>query len=362
MRDILEAILGWIDQGKAVALATVIRTWGSSPRQAGAKMAVSADGEFVGSVSGGCVEGAVIEEGLQSLRTGRPKWLQFGVADETAWDVGLACGGEIDVFVEPVYPGGMQAQVLRELWLALPAAEAHVLAHIVRAPQPFLGRWLLFREGKEPLGDFPEQLWEGAVAQARLQSRTNQAIIAPVICEGEEIEVFFETEGPPPRLIIVGAVHISIALAAQAKSLRYEVFVVDPRQAFATQSRFPMVDGLIQKWPDRALAEIGIHQATAVAVLTHDPKIDDPALLVALGSPAFYVGALGSHKTQLARRERLQEMGLGETQLARLHGPIGLDLGGRAPEEIALSIMAEIVAVRSGAQASLYDRNGDGEH
>ncbi len=175
------------------------------------------------------------------------------------------------------------------------------------------------------------------------------ALVRAMSYKGDTIEIFFENQSPPPRLIIVGAVHISIALAIQAKSLGYEVFVVDPRQAFATQSRFPMVDGLIQHWPDKALPEIGMHQATAIAILTHDPKIDDPALLVALRSPAFYVGALGSQKTQTARRERLRGSGLGDEQLTKLHGPIGLNLGGRSPEEIALSIMAEIVVVRSGS-------------
>jgi len=349
MRDILEAVVRWIEEGRGAALATVIRTWGSSPRQAGAKMAINAEGEFVGSVSGGCVEGAVIEEGLQSIQTRRPKLLHFGVADETAWGVGLACGGEIDVFLEPIFEGGLQAKICREILQVSRAGQAHVLAHVIRAPEYLLGQWLFFQDGREPVGDIPQALWEQVITQARAQINTNEALVRPMSYEGDTIEIFFETQSPPPRLIIVGAVHISIALAIQAKSLGYEVFVVDPRQAFATESRFPMVNGLIRQWPDKALAEIGMHQATAIAVLTHDPKIDDPALLIALRSPAFYVGALGSQKTQTARQDRLRGSGLGDEQLAKLHGPIGLNLGGRSPEEIALSIMAEIVAVRSGS-------------
>jgi xanthine dehydrogenase accessory factor len=349
MRDVLEAVDRWTGEGRGVALATVIRTWGSSPRQAGAKMAIDVNGEFVGSVSGGCVEGTVIKEGMQSIRAGRPKLLHFGVADETAWDVGLACGGEIDVFLEPIFEGGLQAKICHEILQISGEGQAYVLAHVLHAPESLLGQWLFYQEGREPVGELPKELWEQVITQAHAQISISEAGVRMMAYAGEAIEVFFETQGPPLRLIIAGAVHISIALAIQAKSLGYEVFVVDPRKAFATENRFPMVDGLIREWPDRGLKEIGIHQATAIAVLTHDPKIDDPALLVALNSPAFYVGALGSQKTQMARRERLREMGLGDNQLAKLHGPIGLNLGGHLPEEIALSIMSEIVAVRTGS-------------
>lgn len=337
MRDILPDIDRWLAQGEAVALATVVQTWGSSPRAPGAKMALTAAGGMTGSVSGGCVEGAVFEAGVQALKTGRARLVHFGVADETAWEVGLACGGSLDVFVQPL-DAALYARV-RDLLLA---ERALAVATLIKGPAEQLGRALAVDDHDLAVGPLAEM--SAAVSAARAALAAGQSVVAPV-AEGE---LFIEVLWPPPMLVVVGGVHTAIALTALAKTLGYRTVVVDPRKAFGSEARFPHVDRLIQKWPDEALAEIGLTRGAAVAMLTHDPKLDDPGLKAALASPAFYVGALGSQATQAKRRARLLADGLTEAQLDRLRGPIGLDLGGRTPEEVALAILAEIVAARHG--------------
>ncbi|MBI3763744.1 MAG: XdhC family protein [Chloroflexi bacterium] len=332
----------WTERGDAVALATVIQTWGSAPREVGAKMAMTADGEIAGSVSGGCVEGAVFETGADVLKTARPTLLHFGVADDTAWSVGLACGGTIEVFVEPLAREWFQA--LRE---CLTAERPAATVTVVRGPEQRLGRKMLVTDDGPVRGTIGEGADELALAAARKALAAGQSERV-ALAVAEPTEVFVEVYLPSPALVIVGGVHIAIALASLAKTLGYRTIVVDPRKAFGAETRFPHVDRLIQSWPDEALTEIGLSRSTAVAMLTHDPKLDDPGLKVALPSPAFYVGALGSRKTQDKRRKRLLAEGLTEAQLDRLRGPIGLDIGARTPEEIALGVMAEIVAARNG--------------
>jgi xanthine dehydrogenase accessory factor len=343
MRDVLPHIERWRAQGQAVGLATVIRTWGSAPRGVGAKMAFTPTGQIAGSVSGGCVEGAVIEAGTQSLKTGRPQLLRFGVADETAWGVGLACGGNIEVFVQP-----LDAAVHDAARAALAQEASAAIVTVVRGPADMLGRAMLVHEDGGSLGALNDRLDEAAVAAARAAIREGQSrrVAAPPSAT-ESVDLFVDVMLPSPTLVVIGGVHIAVALAAMAKTLGYRTIVVDPRRSFGNEDRFPDVDRLVQAWPDAALAEIGLTRSTAVAVLTHDPKIDDPALLTALPGPAFYVGALGSLKTQTQRRERLLKAGLSEAHLARLRGPIGIDIGAKTPEEIALAIMAQIVEARS---------------
>jgi xanthine dehydrogenase accessory factor len=348
MRDILPDLTQWQAQGDPIALATVVQTWGSSPRQPGAKMGMTTGHRLTGSVSGGCVEGAVYETGMEVLQTGRPRLLHFGVADETAWEVGLACGGSIEVFVRPLD---------RALFAAVSAALAEerpfATLTLVSAPADLLGQELLLRDDGAVTGQIGGGLNEAALAAARaaLQAGASQRL---TLAEGAE--AFVEVCLPSPTLVVVGGVHIAIALAALAKTLGYRTIVVDPRKAFGTEARFPHVDQLVQQWPDEALARIGLTRSTAVAMLTHDPKLDDPALKIALPSPAFYVGALGSRNTQVKRRQRLLADGLTEAQLSRLRGPIGLDLGGRTPEEMALAVMAEIVAARNGRLSRAGER------
>jgi xanthine dehydrogenase accessory factor len=343
MRDILPDIDAWLAEGKQVAIATVVGTWGSSPRREGAKMAVTPDGGICGSVSGGCVEGAVFEAALHSLRSGRPQLLHFGVADESAWEVGLACGGSIDVFVKPLDP-----QVFGSLRSVLEQEKTAALITILRGPDEKAGQEFLIDENGDWIASSAGSLEVDLSGMAK-DSLANGMTQRVLLDEG--LELFIEPILPPPTLIAVGGVHITVALMELAKTLGFRTVVVDPRRAFGNGQRFPHVDRLIQSWPDEAFQEIPITHSTAVAMLTHDPKLDDPALKIALTSPAFYVGALGSRQTQAKRRQRLLEEGLTEAQLDRLHGPIGLDIQAGTPEEIALSILSEIVAARNKAGA-----------
>jgi len=344
MRDILPDIDRWREQNKSIALATVIQTWGSSPRREGAKMALTPDGKITGSVSGGCVEGAVFDAGVESLKTHTPQLLHFGVADETAWEVGLACGGSIDIFVNP-----LDNDIFNALRSILVEERPAVTVTVVRGPGEVLGREIVLKEDGTVVGTLGANLDEQALSFARGALANGESHRAQL---NEDVEVFIEVLLPPPTLIAVGGVHITIALMALAKTLGYRTVVIDPRSAFGNEERFPNVDQLIQAWPEDAFQQVPITRSTAVAMLTHDPKLDDPALKIALPSNAFYVGALGSKNTQAKRRQRLLEDGVSEAQLDRLRGPIGLQIDAHTPEEIAISIMAEIVATRNNLNNS----------
>jgi xanthine dehydrogenase accessory factor len=344
MYDVLTEIIHWLSFDQPVALATVINTWGSAPRGVGAKMALTSDGKIAGSVSGGCVEGAVFDAGVRALKTGESELLHFGVSDETAFSVGLACGGNIDVFVKQLDP-----TFFRLVQAEIAAGNPLALVTIIHGPAGYPGRELLYVSPEIMHGRLGSELDEPGrqYAQAGLESGQS-GIFQAKTASGEDIRFFVDVVNPPPQLVMVGGVHIAIALASLAKTLGYRTVVIDPRRAFGNQERFPYVDRLIQSWPQEAFAQVTLTRSTAVAMLTHDPKIDDPALKIVLDSPAFYIGALGSRKTNEKRRQRLLEEGISEAKLALLHAPIGLELGGRMPEEIALAIMAEIVAVRHG--------------
>ena len=334
MRDVLGDIDHWLEDGEPVALATVIQTWGSSPRAAGSRMAISASGQISGSVSGGCVEGAVVEVAADVLKSNRGKLLHFGVADETAWEVGLACGGSIDVFVNVIDP--VFHNTVRD-WIT----EGHPLGILTIVSGPAIGKEFALRQDGESVGSPTVDLQDMSIkaAQSSLDSGRSRRVS---LADG--VEAYVDVIMPPDVLIVVGGGHVSVALVTLARVLGYRTIVVDPRKAFANQARFPHADQIIALWPDKALMQLGLTPSTAVAVLTHDPKIDDPALIASLPSPAFYVGALGSQTTQARRRQRLIEAGVSEEYLERLHGPIGMNIGARTPEEVALAIMAEIVA------------------
>jgi xanthine dehydrogenase accessory factor len=348
MRDILSDLDRWQAEDKPIALATVIQTWGSSPRRAGAKMALTPDGKITGSVSGGCVEGAVYETGVDVLNLNRPQLLHFGVADETAWEVGLACGGSIDIFVKP-----LDKEFFKSLRSVLVKESAAVLVTVVRGSDHLLGHEMLIGEDGRIAGTISNDLNEQALnlAQETLAQGESRRVML-----NENTEVFMEAVLPPSTLIAVGGVHITIALMALAKTLGYRTVVIDPRSAFGNEDRFPNVDQLIPLWPDEAFQQVPITRATAIAMLTHDPKLDDPALKIALPSQAFYIGALGSKTTQAKRRQRLLDDGLTEEQLNRLHGPIGIEIGAGTPEEIAMSIMAEVVAARNKAEKDKHPK------
>ncbi len=334
MNEILTDIDQWREEGQAIALATVVQTWGSSPRPAGAKMALTAVGDISGSVSGGCVEGAVIEAGQEVLQTGQPQLLHFGVADETAWEVGLACGGTIEVFVQR-----LDTAVTALLHQLIHENKAGTAFTIIRGPG--LGKSFAVARDGRTAGSLGDDLDKRALAAAPTIKQSQRLALT------DAVEVFVDAIRPAPTLVMVGGVHIAIALASMAKTLGYHTIVIDPRRAFGSDARFPHADQLITAWPDKAFGQIELTGGTAVALLTHDPKIDDPALKIVLNSPAFYIGALGSRKTHAKRRQRLEKMGFDEAAIACIHAPIGLDIGARSPEEIALSILAEIV-LKSG--------------
>ncbi len=332
MQEVISDINRWQAENLPIALATVVQTWGSAPRKEGAKMAVTPDGRMAGSVSGGCVEGAVFEEAVAALANGRAKLLHFGVADETAWDVGLACGGTIEIFVEAL---NANAYALMHELITQDKAGASIT--IIRGPEGTVGQKLTVARDGRTLGTLGPELDALALAaEKKLQSPQRVQLT-------DEVEVFVDTVRPSPTLIMVGGVHIAVALTQYAKVLGFQTTVIDPRRAFGSEARFPHVDKLIQAWPNKAFAEVEVTPETAVALLTHDPKIDDPALEVVLNSPAFYIGALGSSKTHAKRVARLQEMGITANQISRIHAPIGLNITAVTPEEIALSVMAEIV-------------------
>lgn len=330
MKEIILDIDAWLAQEQtSIGLATVIHTWGSAPRKIGAKMAFTAGGALCGSVSGGCVEGAVIEAGREVLASGAPQLLHFGVADETAWEVGLACGGVIDVFVEPLDPEAYA--LLREMTMQ---DHAGACVTVLRGPDELVGRkWIEERNGRS-LTQLPSTI---TAQLSALPANTQRLQLS------DDLEIFVEQFRPAPTLIIVGGVHIAVALTSMAKTLGFRTIVIDPRRAFGSDERFPHADQLLSLWPQKAFAQLEITPETAVALLTHDPKIDDPALEIVLPSAAFYVGALGSRKTHAKRIERLQQKGVDAAQISRIHAPIGLDLNAQTPEEIALSVLAEVV-------------------
>lgn len=341
MEEVISAIRRWQAEGEVVALATVVQTWGSAPRKVGAKMAITATGRISGSVSGGCVEGAVAEEAVAALASGRSKLLSFGVADETAWEVGLACGGSIQVFVQALD---------RELFAAverLTAAErAGAVATVIAGPYALFGHKLLVDGQGQRTGHIDPALDDAIVAM--LTVAIVHGASQRVTLTDPALELFVDVLLPPAALIMVGGVHIAVALAAIAKTLGYRTIVIDPRAAFGSAERFPHVDQMLSVWPQDAFPTVALNENTAVALLTHDPKIDDPALEAVLASPVFYIGALGSRKTHASRLERLRANGFSNEQLFRIRGPVGLEIYAQTPEEIALSIMAEIVKVRRG--------------
>jgi xanthine dehydrogenase accessory factor len=313
-----EAALAWAREGRGAALATVVETWGSAPRPRGSQLAISREAEIAGSVSGGCVEGAVVAEGLEALDDGRPRMLEFGVSDAEAFAVGLACGGRIRVMVEPVGVGSGPGPELLERLVAARAAREPV----VYAVRPEAWERRLVTGPGDPL-------WPAAEA-ALVSDRS-----------GFEGEWFLGVHNPPLRMAVVGAVHIAQALVPMARIAGYDVIVIDPREAFASEARFPGT-ALSHDWADEALAAFGLDSRTAVVTLTHDPKLDDPAIAAALRAPVFYLGCLGSPRTHAKRVERLKAAGFGEAEIARIHAPIGADIGAQSPAEIAVAILAQL--------------------
>ena len=351
---VLAQAVRWADEGRRVALATVVRTWGSAPRRAGSHMAVTGSGEFAGSVSGGCIEGAEVHASLEVIESGAPRTMQFGITNETAWEVGLACGGQVELFVERVSAGGGATEARTDPGLALlrEVRDAQEEGRdVLLATRLHDGRRVLADGADADEGDamgVPTAEVSAAEIRAALRSAESRVV------ETSDGPVFLRPYAQPPHLVIVGAVHIAQALIPMATAAGFRVTVVDPREGFATEGRFPGAT-LVREWPDQALPHLGLDHRSAVAALTHDPKLDDPALVSALASDAFYIGALGSRKTQEARRECLAAAGCSTAALDRIRGPIGLPIGAKTPEEIALATLAEVVAaLRLGPSSYLH--------
>ncbi|MFF0561441.1 XdhC family protein [Streptomyces sp. NPDC020472] len=349
MLDIAEELHRWVEQGRTFAVATVVAVGGSAPRQPGAALAVDSDGTAIGSVSGGCVEGAVYDLCVQALEDGKTVVERFGYSDEDAFAVGLTCGGIIDILVTPVRGGVFPAALA-----AAVSGEAAALARIVDGPADLLGQALLVRpdgsyEGK--LGGHPE-LDRTAAGEARAMldaGRTGTVEIGEDGSRcGQPLTLLVESSVPAPRMIVFGAIDFAAALVRVGKFLGYHVTVCDARPVFATPARFPEADEIVVDWPHRYLESTEVDGRTVLCVLTHDAKFDVPLLRTALKLPVAYIGAMGSRRTHEDRNERLRGVGVTELELARLRSPIGLDLGARTPEETALSIGAEIVANRRG--------------
>jgi xanthine dehydrogenase accessory factor len=332
MNDVLPDLQTWIERGDRIAIATVISVKKSAPRPPGAKMAVNQDGEVIGAVSGGCVEGAVIELADRVLRGEPPRLVHFGIADEEAWDVGLPCGGEIDVWVQEYVPG-------RFTELAGTGGRA---AEVTLLEGDDAGAKLVFEEDGST---------SGSLGSPELDEEARRAAEDLLWAESAELRgpMFVDPVGPAPRLVLFGAVPVAAALCTLAKAAGWRPYVVDPRKRFATQDRFPDAEQVIAAWPPEAFEQLGgIDPATSIAVLTHDPKLDDAALKIALRSEAPFIGAMGSRRAQESRRERLLAAGMTGEELGRMSAPVGLDLGGVTAEETALSILAEVVAARHG--------------
>ena len=311
--------LEWHNSGRGAVIATVVETWGSAPRPVGSQLVIDGQGAMQGSVSGGCVEGAVIVEAMEALEDGRPRLLSYGVSDDDAFAVGLACGGTIRVLVEPVGT----------------ALSPDILSHIANAEaaRQATGWQVSLGQGGHQLispQDFPRRF---ALDQSGIE---------------DDDDTFVLVRNPPLRMIIVGAVHIAQPLVQMARLAGYDTTLVDPRPAFAAADRFPG-ETIIEDWPDAALAALGLDARTAVVTLTHDPKLDDPAIFAALGSDVFYLGCLGSKRTHAKRIERLAGQGISTEAMTRIHAPVGLDIGGRQPAEIAVSILAQVIeSLRKG--------------
>jgi xanthine dehydrogenase accessory factor len=351
MQELLGTLERWAAEGQPAGRAVVVRTFGSAPRPEGAVLIRADDGRIAGSVSGGCVEGAAAGEIERARSDGRSRVIRYGISDEEAWDVGLACGGTIDVLIEPVVPlvavdaarqrGTAVATILPPD--APPSAFGPHEPGDGAPPEPPI---VVSSDGRleGSLGTPAEDAALAAAAGEALLRGTSRTVAIA------DRQVFVEAFPVKPRLVIVGAVEVARSLAVLAKELGYEVVVVDGRASFATPERFPAdrVDRLVVGWPDEVADEIGLGSDDAVAVLTHDVKFDEPAIIEALRRRCRYVGAVGSKKTQGDRRDRLRDAGVSDAELARLRGPIGLDLGGRNPAETALAILAEVVAERYG--------------
>ena len=349
MDDVLNNLTSWINIPKPFVLATVIQTWGSAPRGVGSMMIIRGDMQVSGSVSGGCVENEVIEEAIKVIKTGNSNLLEFGVKDETAWSVGLSCGGRIKIFVERV------STDIQNIWRELVRGQQKnqpciLIKNISPKTVSERSRLLFPEQNNNAVQKIPGSIQEHAL----LFYHQRKSGLSEI--DGENI--FFQIFPRKDKLIIIGAAHISIPLVKLARELEFEIIVIDPRRIFSNEERFPIKpDEIFTKWPGEALMGMGLNEDTYCVLLTHDPKIDDEALKILLKSKVSYIGALGSKKSHAKRCLRLSEAGFSDTEISRIYGPVGLDIGAESPQEIALSIMAQIVEIKNNKLSLETDKS-----
>lgn len=343
MKEILPDLDRWQGEGEEVALATLVQVRGSAPRLPGARLAMTRSGRMAGSVSGGCVENDVFEHAMKVLDTGQPMVATYGISDELGFEVGLSCGGSIDVLIEPF--------AIDKSWEALRQAvesERPAAFAIGLTPVSLLGRKLAASGENEVAGSIESDLDDKVVGEGRRLLLEGGTRVLNLPWRGDETTIFVEAFSPPPRLFIVGATHTAIPLCRMAKELGFRVNIIDARSLFATRERFPEADQVVRGWPDDILDKATLDAHSYLVILTHDPKFDLPTLVRALRSQARYIGAMGSRGTHEQRKAQLRQQGFTDADLARIRAPIGLDIGARSPEEIAMAILAEMLAVRYG--------------
>ena len=363
MREIIDELLPSFNEGKPFALATVTRTWSSAPRPVGASMAVLSTGEVIGSVSGGCVEGAIHEASLEVLASKIPQSVTYGVSDDNAFSVGLTCGGTIELFIQYVSPSTFPE--FAEIAAKIVSENAIGVATLINGEGTFGSRIVSTKnEASGSLGDAGLDHAVIESARALLLRGTTKTVKLGAHGENrmDDLSVFVESFAPAPRMIIFGAIDFAAAVARIGKFMGYYVIVCDARALFATKRRFPDADEVIIDWPHRYLPKVEVDETTVICVLTHDPKFDVPVLEIALRTSAGYIGAMGSRRTHLDRLERLREIGMTEAEIAKLKSPIGLDLGGRTPEETAISIAAEIISNQVGGSNQPLKDGSDSIH
>lgn len=355
MREIIPIIQSWLKSGKKMAMVTVVSVEGSSPRPTGSKMIISDRNEMEGSVSGGCVETSVIVEALAAIKDGKTRLLYYGIDDSNPWSVGLACGGRIEVFVEPLFDerikDGFSLDLFQKCVELINQEESFVLSLAISGNNQ--GMRGLIVHSKWVVGN-STNIWSNLATSTQhssISNRTDARIID--FSKGKESKnlVFIDPILPQAKMIIVGAVHIAVSLTKFAKNLGFKTFVIDPRKAFLTMDRFPDADQLIQKWPEETISAFKITSRDCIIVLSHDDKIDIPAMAAALKSNAGYIGMLGSKKTKAERFESLEKMGFKSSDFQNVHAPIGMNIKAVTPEEIAISIMAEIIANSRGKES-----------
>lgn len=343
MKEILPDLDRWQGEGEEVALATLVQVRGSAPRPPGARLALTRGGKMAGSVSGGCVENDVFEHALKVLDSGQPMIATYGISDELGFEVGLSCGGSIDVLIEPFAIDKSWAALRQAVEGQRPAAFA-----IGLTPASLLGRKLAAWDEDDPAGSIDSDLDDKVAVEGRRLLLEGGTRVLSLPWRGKEATIYVEAFSPPPRLFIVGATHTAIPLCRMAKQLGFRVNIIDARSLFATRERFPEADEVVRGWPDDVLDEATLDAHSYVVILTHDPKFDHPSLVRALRSRARYIGAMGSRGTHAQRKAQLRQQGFSDADLARIRAPIGLDIGARSPEEIAMAILAEVLAVRYG--------------